>query len=108
MSNQNQNILIDETVDLINNLSNEKNKEIFSNNLSKAKENIKIIDNVLEKKSELIEELPIDKLFEMLQEYNDYIESDLSIDVENFKKIRDIVELIEKKLDNKINIVEYK
>ncbi len=108
MSNQKQNILIDETVDLINNLSNEKNKEIFANNVSKAKENIKIIDNVLEKKSELIEELPIDKLFEMLQEYNEYIESDLSIDVENFKKIRDIVELIEKKLDNKINIVEYK
>ncbi len=108
MSNQNQNILIDETVDLINNLSNEKNKEIFSNNVSKAKENIKIIDSVLDKKSELIEELPIDKLFEMLQEYNEYIESDLSIDVENFKKIRDIVELIEKKLDNKINVVEYK
>jgi hypothetical protein len=108
MSSQNKNIFIDETVDLINNLSNEKNKETFSNNVSKAKENIKIIDSVLDKKSELIEELPIDKLFEMLQEYNEYIESDLSIDVENFKKIRDIVELIEKKLDNKINVVEYK
>ncbi len=108
MSNHNSNINIDDTISMINNLSNEKNKENFSDNVSKAKEKIKIIDNILNSKSELIEELPIDKLFEMLQEYNHYIDNDSSIDIVSFKKIKDLVELIEKKLDDKINIVEYK
>ena len=102
-----QNINIEETIDLISNLSNEKNKDNFILNVTKAKENIKIIDSVLESDSEL-NEMPIDKLFEMLQKYNHYIENDSSIDITSFKKIKDIVEQIEKKLDDKVNIIEHK
>ena len=59
--------------------------------------------------SEISEDITLDKLFEMLQEYNNYIEYDISITAIEFKKIKDIIELIEKKLsDTKVNIIEIK
>ncbi len=105
MSNK---IILDETIQMINGLSNEKNKEIFCENLIKSKESIKIIDSVLEKETELDKNISIDKLFDMLEEYNKYINDETSIGLEDFKKIKDLVELIEKKLDDKVEIIEVK
>ncbi len=105
----NKKINLDNTINLINNLSNESDKKQFDKNFSDAKEKIKIIDDLLNKSPEIPEDLPIDLLFEMLQEYNEYIEDDKSINIQDFKKIKDIVELIEKKMsESKLNIIEIK
>ncbi len=102
-------INLDDTISQINNLTNEQEKKDFEKNFIESKESIKIIDMILEKKSEISEELNIDQLFELLSEYNDYVENDKSISITDFKKIKDIVELLEKKLnESKINIVEIK
>ncbi len=102
-------INLDETISKINNLTNEQDKKTFEKNFIESKESIKIIDTVLEKKSEIPEELSIDQLFDLLGEYNDYVENDKSINIIDFKKIKDIVELLEKKLnESKINIIEIK
>lgn len=102
-------INLDEIINKINNLTNEQDKKVFEKNFIESKEKIKIIDTILEKKSEISEELNIDQLFELLSEYNDYVENDKSISITDFKKIKDIVELLEKKLnESKINIIEIK
>jgi hypothetical protein len=100
-------INLDETINMINNLTKENDKKTYMDNLSEVNDRIKLIDDILEKKSELTEELSIDKLFEMLEKYQNYIDNDVSINVLEFKKIKDIVELLEKKLnDNKVEITE--
>ncbi len=105
----NKKIILDDTISMINNLSNESDKKQFDKNFSDSKELIKIIDNEFDKNCELDKDLPIDVLFEMLQEYNEYVLTDKSINLQDFKKIKDIVELIEKKLsESKLNIIEIK
>lgn len=105
----NTEIILDDTINIINNLSNESDKKEFDKNFFDSKEKIKIVDNILDKSPEIDENLSIDLLFEMLQEYNEYIENDKSINIIDFKKIKDIVELIEKKMsESKINIIEIK
>ncbi len=101
-------IILEETIDKINNLSNEKDKSLFVKNFNEIKNNIDKIDKVLDEKPSIDENTSIDLLFDMLEKYNDYVNSNKLIDVENFKKIKDITELIEKKLNDKINIVEIK
>lgn len=102
-------IILDDVVNMINNLTNESNKKQFDKNFSDSKELIKNIDEVLDTNPELPTDLPIDILFEMLQEYNEYVLNDKSISIQDFKKIKDIVELIEIKIsESKLNIIEIK
>lgn len=113
-------IIFENVINKINQLGKEPDKNDFISNYNEVKSKIIIIDDILEKKSQIGENIPIDKLFEMLEQYSSILDkssdySDYSdntehvqLDIENFKKMKDIVELIEKKLDNKVNIVEIK
>jgi hypothetical protein len=102
-------IIIDETIDKINNLQNEKDKDTFIKIFNEIKNSINKIDKILEEKCEIDENTPIDVLFNILEEYNDFVNSNSKhIDIDNFKKIKDITELIEKKLNNKMTIYEIK
>ena len=105
----NKEVNLDQTINKINNLTNETEKKLFDKNFLEVKNEIKLIEEVLDQKPEISDDLTLDKLFEMLQEYNNYIENDMSINVIEFKKIKDIIELIEKKMsDAKVNIIEIK
>ena len=105
-----ESINITSIINKINMLSSEKNKNIFVENYNDVKSKINIIDKVLEKESSIDKNLSIDKLFEMLKEYNNVIENDEQyIDINEFKKMKDIIELVETKLHNStINITEIK
>ncbi len=103
------NILLDDTIEKINNLSNEKNKNTFVKNFNEIKNSISKIDKILEEKSEINENTPIDKLFDMLENYKQFVENDNNcMDIVSFKKIKDITELIEKKINDKMVVYEIK
>ena len=104
-------IIFENVINKINQLGKEPDKNDFISNYNEVKSKIVIIDDILEKKCQIGENIPIDKLFEMLEQYSSILDKSsdhVELDIENFKKMKDIVELIEKKLDNKVNIVEIK
>ncbi len=108
-------IILEDTIEKINNLSNEKNKITFITNFNEIKNSINKIDKILVEKSEIDENTPIDKLFDMLEKYKDYVENDNcdysesnSMDIKSLKKIKDITELIEQKLNEKMIVFEVK
>lgn len=106
-----QTIIFENVINKINQLGKEPDKNDFISNYNEVKNKIVIIDDILEKKSQIDENTPIDKLFEMLEQYSSIIEKSsehIELDIENFKKMKDIVGLIEKKLDDKVNVVEIK
>jgi hypothetical protein len=105
-----ESINITSIINKINMLSSEKNKNIFVENYNEVKSKINIIDKVLEKESSIDKNLSIDKLFEMLKEYNDIIENEeQDMDINEFKKMKDIIELVEIKLNNSgMDITEIK
>lgn len=108
-----ESIIFENVINKINQLGKEPDKNDFISNYNEVKSKIVIIDDILEKKCQIDPLTPIDKLFEMLEQYSSIIEKSsehvqLELDIENFKKMKDIVGLIEKKLDDKVNIVEIK
>jgi hypothetical protein len=104
----NSEIQIEEFINKINSLSIEKNKNIFIEDYNNIKKKIDLVDKILEKESEIDKNISIDKLFDILQEYDNIINKK-DLDIIEFKKLKDIVELIENKLsDSKMNITEIK
>ncbi len=104
-------INFDHLINKINQLGKENDKNDFIKNYNDVKTKISIVDNILESKSNLDQDLSIDKLFEMLEQYNGLMVKTpdcVDLDIVQFKKVKDIIELIEKKISNKINIVEIK
>jgi len=106
-----ESIIFENIINKINQLGKEPDKNDFISNYNEVKSKIVIIDDILEKKSQIDPLTPIDKLFEMLEQYSSIIDKSsehIELDIENFKKMKDIVGLIEKKLDDKVNVVEIK
>lgn len=110
--NQTQNdINFEQIIEKITKLGKENDKNDFIKNYQEVKTKISIVDNILENKNELDSDLSIDKLFEMLEEYNELLEKSnesLDLDIKDFKKVKDIIEIIEFKLNDKINLIEIK
>ena len=95
-----ENILINESIEKINDLSNEKNKDIFIKNYELIKKDIENIDMILDKDNEFIKsKLSIEKLFEMLESYKEIINNPNELNIIIFKKIMDLIEIIENKLE---------
>jgi len=112
MENTNtQEIIFEEVINKINNLGKESDKNDFILNFNQVKSHIVTIDKVLEQENNLNPNTPIDKLFEMLELYqgilNDKDEKE-QLDIDKFKNIKNIVELIEKKLQDPVEITEIK
>lgn len=106
----NEQIYIDEVINKINMLGNEKNKNNFILNYNGIQSQLNIIDEILDSKNELDESLQIDDLFNLLETYSKYIESNIQIDIIQFKKLKNLTELIERKLSssNSFQIKEFK
>lgn len=98
-------IIFDYVVKKINLLGKESNKADFIHNFNEVKNKILMVDEVLDRKNDIDPNTPIDKLFEMLIKYD---EDDEELDVEQFKHIKNIIELIEIKLHSKMEITEIK
>lgn len=105
------NINLEYVINKINQLGKENDKNDFIKNYQEVKSKISIIDSILENQNEIDNNLSIDQLFEMLEKYNDFLEKSeeyLNLDIIDFKKVKDIVELIENKLNEKMNVIEVK
>lgn len=105
------NISLENVINKINQLGKENDKNDFIKNYQELKSKISIIDDILENKNEIDNNLSIDELFVMLEKYNDSLEKSdeyLNLDIIDFKKVKDIIELIEIKLNEKMNIIEIK
>lgn len=109
--NIHESINFEHIINKINLLGKESDKNDFIKNYQDVKAKISVVDNILENKSQLNQDLTIDKLFEMLEEYNEILEKSseyLNLDIQDFKKVKDIIDMIENKLNDKINIIEIK
>ena len=101
------NILIEEIIDKLNNLGNEKNNDEFINNYEIAKKDIEEIDSILEKENEFINSnLSLQELFNMLESYKELINNEHELNIFILKKILDLTEILENKLEEneKLNI----
>ncbi len=101
-------IIIDTVISKINQLGKESDKNDFITNFNEVKGTIVKIEDILDKPNNIDPETPLDKLFEMLSEYDGLLDKS-DLDIRTFKNIKNIVELIEKKLaESKVNLIEIK
>lgn len=109
MSSENK-ILTEEEVEqdeiYINNLTNKisqiiksTNKNDFIKNYNEYHNEIKKVDEIIYKPNEIEVDIDIKILFEMLKEYDSLVDTE-DISVEEYKKMIDLVEVIETKLKN--------
>ena len=91
-----ENTSIDELCNNVNNLTKKDNKLEFIKSYVKYKEELELVDKILKNESELNSELSIQELFNMIQEYENNLCKEMSIS--KFKKLKDIIELLELKL----------
>ncbi len=111
LNSDSQEIIFQEVINKINQLGKEPDKNDFISNFNKVKTQIVTIDKVLEQDNNLDPSIPIDKLFEMLENYENILNTNdgkEQLDIQNFKNISNIVELIEKKLKDPVEITEIK
>jgi len=90
----------------INNLTNKisqiiksTNKNDFIKNYNEYHNKIKKVDEIIYKPNEIEVDIDIKILFEMLKEYDNLVDTE-DISVEEYKKMIDLVEVIETKLKN--------
>ncbi len=111
LNSNTQDIIFQEVINKINQLGKEPDKNDFISNFNQVKTQIVTIDKVLEQDNNLDPSIPIDKLFEMLENYKNILTTNdgkEQLDIQNFKNISNIVELIEKKLKDPVEITEIK
>lgn len=103
-----ENIILNEFINTVNKISDEKDKNEFILNYNKFKDEFNKIDSILNKESEIDNKLSIQELLSLIKEYEkNNINED--IDINTFKKINDIIELINNKInDENIEINEIK
>jgi hypothetical protein len=96
-----ENIILNEFINKINFINDEKDKNEFILTYNKLKDEFNKIDEIINKESEIDEKLTIQELLNMIKEYeNTNINSTVeNIDVVNFKKLNDIIELINIKIN---------
>ena len=90
----------------INNLTNKisqiiksTNKNDFIKNYNEYHNKIKKVDEIIYKPNEIEVDIDIKILFKMLKEYDNLVDTE-DISVEEYKKMIDLVEVIETKLKN--------
>ena len=106
-----ENIIINEFILKVNSLNNEKEKSEFIVNYNNFKDEFNKIDEILNKESEIDEKLTIPELLNMIKEYDNENDNKSieNIDVKSFKKLNDLIELINNKInDENIEINEIK
>jgi hypothetical protein len=103
-----ENIVLSEFINIVNKISDEKDKNEFILNYNKFKDEFNKIDSILNKESEIDTKLSIQELLNLIKEYeSSNIGED--IDIITFKKLNDIIELINNKInDENIEINEIK
>jgi len=91
-------------------LGEEDNKNEFILNYNRYKEEINRIDEILNEESEIDENKTIPELLNLLKKYeNELANIDSNIDIKTFKKLNDLIELINYKInDENIEINEIK
>jgi hypothetical protein len=89
----------------IKNLTKEKNKDEFIKNYNDSKILLDNIEHIINTPSTIDTSLTIPELFKLLSNYEDKLDL---LDVEDFKKLKDLVEYIDLRLQNEIiNVTEY-
>ena len=95
-----------ETCDKILDLSKEENKCDFLKNHNIYKNELNNIDQIINNKSDLDENIDINELFNLLSEFDEKINNN-DITIHEFKRIKDLNELIEKKIQiEKLNVTK--
>lgn len=100
-------IYINDIIEKLNSVGTENNKDEFIRNFDSTKKEINEIDKFLENKNEFEDSnLNIQDLFNMLESYKDIINNENNLNIIIFKKILDLIECLEIKLEenNKLNI----
>jgi hypothetical protein len=111
LNSNTQEIIFEEVINKINHLGKEADKNDFIINFNQVKKQIITIDKVLEQDNDLDPSTPIDKLFEMLELYSGVLDNKdekEQLNIHNFKNISNIVKMIEKKLQDPVEITEIK
>ena len=96
---ENNPILINDFISKLNKLGLEKNKPEFIQNYGKLKEQIDLIDLVLNNQNQIDTNLNIQQLFEILEQNKDKLTDKSDIDINTLKLLNDIVELLEDKIN---------
>ena len=94
----------------INRMTNKENNDSKKEFIEKYDRYTKIfeeIDRIMEEKNDIDKNINIQELFKMLIEFNDTIENYDDLTVEQLKKLKNIIEMIEFKLDKETsNIIK--
>jgi hypothetical protein len=94
------------TCEKILDLSKEENKNDFLKNHNIYKNELDEIDQIINSKSDLDQNMDINELFNLLSEFDEKINNN-QITVHEFKQIKDLNELIEKKIQTeKLNVTK--
>jgi tRNA splicing endonuclease len=94
-----KNMPINVLMDKITQITKSKNKNDFIKKYNEYHEEIKKIDEIIYKPNSINSDTDIKLLFEMLKDYDVLIENN-NITVQEYKKMCDLIELIENKLKN--------
>ena len=95
-----ENIILNEFINKINFINDEKDKNEFILTYNKLKDEFNKIDEILNEESEIDKKSTIQELLNMIKECeNNNINSIEKINVLNFKKLNDIIELINIKIN---------
>ncbi len=94
-----ENIILDNFINKVNKIGDEKEKNEFILTYNKYKEEFNKIDEILNQESDINDKLTIQELLNMIKEYENMDISIENINVLSLKKINDILEII----NNKIN-----
>ncbi len=94
-----ENIILDNFINKVNKIGDEKEKNEFILSYNKYKEEFNKIDEILNQESDINDKLTIQELLNMIKEYENMDISIENINVLSLKKINDILEII----NNKIN-----
>lgn len=89
----------------IKNLTKEKNKDEFLKNYNECKILLDDIEHIINMPSSIDNNLTTPELFKLLSNYEDKLDF---LNIEEFKKLKDLIEYIDLKLQNElINISEH-
>lgn len=92
-------IYINDLTNKISQIIKSTDKNNFIKNYNKYHDKIKKTDEIIYKPNEIEHDIDIKILFEMLKQYDNLLDTE-DISVEEYKKMIDLVEVIETKLKN--------
>ncbi len=111
---KNQNTInIKKLLNELENIGNEKEKEEFIKNYSRIKEEIKIVDEILNNQDSInineLESKTINELFKLLENSENKIFDDEILTIQELKLLIDISNILEKKInDDTMSVIDIK